>query len=183
MYCSPTVEKGRAWCPLHHCEASVWMGAPSSWLSSWLGTSVSFCRGGWQHPWIGLPGWVQCPEAVVLCCGRRMTMASSLHPNLKLFANFLLLVGFAFCWLFCLIGSFASISLSHLAANPYPQSNNLLGSRPTRGQVDLGTGLTLTGPRKEVHAKQLGAWHPGTPWWAERANRKWVSLCLAIFCS
>lgn len=67
--------------------------SPPEWKVQFHGVEV----GGSVPKKISRPGWARCPEAVLPCRGRSMTMASSLLPHLKLFGDFLLFVGFAFC--------------------------------------------------------------------------------------
>lgn len=139
MYCSLTIKKGRAHCSLWASWGlPVRMGGPppnTHTPSSPPAGNIQFhsTEVGSSIPGkTSVPGWAQCPEAVVPCRGTNMTMAFSLLPNLRSFGNFSLFVGFAFCWLFCLIGSFACFCLTFtFGSQLLLQSNNLLSSQPT----------------------------------------------------
>ena len=118
--------------------------------------------------------------------GRSMTVASSRHLNLKLFGDFLcVFVGFAFCWWFCLIGSFAYFSLAFTFGSQLlpPAKQPVQFQANTSAGVDLGTGLTPPGPREGTLTRRPGAWRPDPPRWAERAHKKQTSPGLTVFSS
>lgn len=131
------------------------MGLPV-WLS---GSSCSLLEWKGQFQAAGVGGTVPGRPAGLARHRVRMqsmTRASSPHPKLKSFGGCLLFVGFAFCWWFCLIGSFACFYLAFtLGSQLVPPANNLLSSRRVRVLVWIEAGASCRACRTEVRARLL----------------------------
>lgn len=123
MYRSPTIKKGRAHCSLWALWGlPVRMGAPAP-LGSPPAGNIQFhsteVRGSIPGKTSG-PGWAQCPEAVVPCCGTTQPWLSVCSPIWSCLGIFCYLLVLHFVDCFVSLGlSLVSVSLSHLAASSY----------------------------------------------------------------